>query len=479
MAQESTTAPATGQSSPTALNDPYALTAGETREPPQSLSLALRKIGPGLILAGSIVGTGELIATTNAGAKAGFVLLWLVILSCFIKVFAQIELGRHAVSSGETTLTSFARLPGPGKLFIWWWLIMMLTTQTQISAMIGGIGQSIHMVVPGVSDSFQLGRPAMPWAVCMALLTALLLVWGTYRRIERSMTSMVVIFTMITVACVILLPFNKHYAFGWADLTSGLTFHIPTDKAVIAAALTMIGITGVGGSELIAYPYWCIEKGYARNVGPREDTDAWLARARGWLRVMQLDAWVCMVVYTVATIAFFILGAAVLHAGDTQGLPGSVDGMLRSLTAMYAPVLGPTAAKLMIMVGAFAVLFSTLVSATAANSRTLTDFLRINGFIQISGPADRFRWVRRFSVGFCLLGLILFVFFPNPVLMVMIGGSAQALTLPMIGAAAIYLRYRRTDRRLAPGLLWDMLLWASLLAFIVAALYGIWSALKR
>lgn len=461
----------------TTVHDPYVLTPDEVRDPPPTLRQALRRIGPGMILAASIVGTGELIATTHAGAKAGFAILWLVILSCFIKVFVQIELGRHAVSNGETTLTSFARLPGPGRLFTWWWFFMMLTTQTQISAMIGGIGYTIHMIVPGITGD--LARPALPWAILVALLTTVLLIRGTYRLIERTMIVLVVLFTVLTLACVVLLPFNEEYAFGWGNVASGLTFHIPADKAVILAAIAMIGITGVGASELIAYPYWCIEKGYARNVGPKEDSDAWLHRARGWLRVMKLDAWVSMVVYTLATLAFFILGAAVLHAGEGDGLPDKIDEMLQSLTNMYTPVLGAGSAKIFIVLGAFAVLFSTLVASTAANSRMATDFLRVNGFISPQGPQERFRWVQRFSVGLMLLGLTLFTLFPNPVYMVMIGGFAQALTLPMIAAAAIYLRYRRTDRRLTPGLVWSVLLWLSLMAFLAAALYGLWSQISK
>ena len=69
----------------------------------------------------------------------------------------------------------------------------------------------------------------------------------------------------------------------------------------------------MGASELVAYPYWCIEKGYARGAGPRADDDGWARRARGWIRVMQLDAWFSMVVFTIATVAFYLLGAAVLH----------------------------------------------------------------------------------------------------------------------------------------------------------------------
>src|SRR6476660_8336892 len=111
--------------------DPYALPPEAIENPPASLWTALRKIGPGIILAGTIVGSGELILTTGLGAKYGFVFLWLILLSCVVKVFVQIELGRCAISSGKPTLGLLNDLPGRTKLghpLVWWWFIMMLCT---------------------------------------------------------------------------------------------------------------------------------------------------------------------------------------------------------------------------------------------------------------------------------------------------------------------------------------------------------------
>jgi len=134
--------------------DLYALPADALREPPRTLTGTIQQIGPGIILAASIVGTGELINTTSLGAKAGFALLWLILLSCVIKVFVQVELGRYAITHGQTTLAAFATLPGPklGTSWICWlWLIMMLTTQAQIAAMEGTVGQAAHMAFPRIS----------------------------------------------------------------------------------------------------------------------------------------------------------------------------------------------------------------------------------------------------------------------------------------------------------------------------------------
>ena len=66
-----------------------------------------------MVVAAGLVGSGELIATTKAGAQAGISLLWIIVLGCVLKVFTQIELGRYTVSTGETALTAINRIPGP------------------------------------------------------------------------------------------------------------------------------------------------------------------------------------------------------------------------------------------------------------------------------------------------------------------------------------------------------------------------------
>ena len=74
--------------------DPYVLAPNAVEVPPASLSRALGRIGPGMVLAASIVGSGELIATTTLGAQVGFAVLWIIVLSCAIKPVVQGEFGR-------------------------------------------------------------------------------------------------------------------------------------------------------------------------------------------------------------------------------------------------------------------------------------------------------------------------------------------------------------------------------------------------
>ncbi|MFN6162292.1 MAG: Nramp family divalent metal transporter [Planctomycetota bacterium] len=98
-----------------------------TREllvPPEKTWDVIRQLGPGLIIAASIVGSGELIATTLTGARSGLSLLWLILLGCVVKVFAQIEIGRFTVATGIPPLSAMSLIPGPriqrrGNWLVW------------------------------------------------------------------------------------------------------------------------------------------------------------------------------------------------------------------------------------------------------------------------------------------------------------------------------------------------------------------------
>ncbi|MFN7334127.1 MAG: Nramp family divalent metal transporter, partial [bacterium] len=117
------------------------------QEPPTTLWKCLRQIGPGIILAGTIVGSGELVLTTAIGAEHGFVFLLLILFSCVIKVFVQIELGRYAISSGQPTLQALrniSRYRWVGLALLYWWLGMLLCTVFQLGGMTGGVGQCLN-----------------------------------------------------------------------------------------------------------------------------------------------------------------------------------------------------------------------------------------------------------------------------------------------------------------------------------------------
>ena len=492
--------------------------------PPTTLGGILRQLGPGLIIAGSVVGSGELIATTKTGAQAGIALLWLIIIGCVIKVFVQIELGRYTITHGETTLAALDQVPGPRlkvNWILWFWLLMMIIGIGQMGGIVGGVGQAIAIAVPLSGDyqsaaetpsqaevlrylrweddlhngrtQFDRLSPARQktilhgqelfaerlnalapvygdlaarvrdgqvladpftwddkaWAALITAITAALLVRGRYLLIQNLSTALVVVFTFITIGNVVALQRSDQWHISLRSLLDGLSFQLPEagdGVNPLATALATFGIIGVGAAELFTYPYWCLEKGYAKFAGRRSDDPEWAVRARGWLRVMHYDAFVSMLIYTTATLAFFLMGVAVLY---NEGLDPDGMRMVSTLTRAYVPVFGQYA-RWLFLIGAFAVLYSTFLAATAGNARMWTDALKLWGLLDHNNQRKHDRSVSAFSVGLPLASLAVFVSGVNPVRVILLAGATQALLLPMVGIGALYFRYTRTDERLRP-----------------------------
>ncbi len=497
----------------------------ELKDPPTTIRGIIRQLGPGLIIAGSIVGSGELIATTAVGAEAGFVLLWLIIIGCLIKVFVQIEFGRFTITSGRTTLDGLNLVPGPRfrvNWLCWFWLIFTLVALVQLGGIIGGVGQAMAIQQPitkaGVEMNIRedaeiqvkvadkiIGRfeenahmaaglkkveaqrdaaqaelskwegkdkivshDSMIWATMITLASIVLLVVGRYRLIQNVSTFLVASFTFVTMVNLFYLQALPEWRISWAELVSGMTFQVPEGKGLFIA-LAAFGIIGVGATELIQYPYWCLEKGYAKWTGPRDDSPEWETRAKGWTRVLRWDAWCSMIVYTFATIGFYLLGAAIL--GRT-GLNPSGDQMVRTLGQMFVPVFGDWAQPVFLF-GAFAVLYSTFFVATASHARVCADALRVFG-VSAGGEKSYRWWVRTFCIFLPLLFLASFAFFKAPELLVFAGGFMGALILPFLGVAALYFRYRCCDARLMPGKFWDIWLWISVAGLFIAGGFALY-----
>lgn len=433
-------------------------------EAPDRWTGALKHIGPGLILTASIVGSGELIATTKLAGDNGFDLLWLIIAACVLKVFVQVEIGRHTVATGQTALEAFDSVPGPrwrASWLVWCWLVMYLCAISQVGGIVGGVAQTLAAAGVTVPDGWL--------AVGVALSVAFLLAWGRYRTVEWVSTAMVVAFTASVVVAVVALQWTE-YAVTGADLVRGLAFRLPEN---FTTALVVLGLIGVGASEMVYYPYWCLEKGYAEHTGRPDGSDGWAARVRGWMRVLRFDAWFSMLIYTAATVAFYLLGAAVLHARKLQVNDAQ---LIDTLAQMFLHSLGPWSLWLF-LTGAFFVLYSTAFSASASNARLGADALSVFGLRRYADAAARARMVRAFSIGLPLYAALLYFIWRNPVTLVFIGGVGQGLMLPFIAGAALYFRHKRTDRRIAPGVAWTAFLWIASLALVAAGLFQVWQRL--
>jgi hypothetical protein len=322
--------------------------------------------------------------------------------------------------------------------------------------MYGAVAQILGELIPAI--------PKNGWLAGLLSLSLFLLLGGGYNRVERLAMFKVAFFTLLTLLCALLLTRMPQY-FTWDRVLEGFRFQLPKDG--VTTALAVFGITGVGATELFMYPYWCVEKGYARFVGRREPTEAWRARAAGWVRVMQVDVLVSMVIYTIATMAFYLLGAGVLHG---MGLVPSAQDLIRVLSNVYTQTLGGWAIWLFYS-SALVTLYGTVLAATAAHARCSADLCYMLGFFERHDYAARTRARNRLIVIFSIVPVTLYWLFASPVKMVVFGGAVQAGMLPIIAVSVLYLRHRRLPRELTPSAIATAWLWVASVVLVCAVGY--------
>jgi amino acid transporter len=223
------------------------------------------------------------------------------------------------------------------------------------------------------------------------------------------------------------------------------------------------------------YPYWCVEKGYARFAGRRDGSANWQHRARGWVRVMHTDIVASMIIYTVATIAFYLLGAGVLNGMKLVPKEGE---MISTLSNIYTQTLGAWS-RWLFYAGAIVTLYGTIFAATAANSRVFADMLRLMGVFGADDAAARARYRNLFIVLLTVIPVALIFNFTDPVRMVRIGGISQAMMLPVIGIGAVYLRHRHLPKDIRPSRWVTVGLWVATALIVWLMGYSVIEAIRK
>ena len=426
--------------------DPYALDPSKIQEPPTGWGPSLRFLGPGMITSAAVVGSGELLTATTLGAKVGFMLLWLVFVSTFVKVAVQIELARWSISTGQAGIPGYDHVPP--KIFGRGWIsylavLMFLQFLTSQAGVLGAAGLAMSMMFPIDGDPTSRASIGF-WVLIMVVVAIAIHFSNRYDVVEKVSTFLVVLVTFMVVVMVFGIQITP-FAWTAGDFAGGMTFQIAA--GTMGVALGMFGLTGVGAGEITSYSFWCVEKGYAAWTGPNDGSDDWVRRARGWIRVMKIDAWVAWVIYTLSTAAFYILGAAVLHP---QGLDPAGSEVLSVISRIFTDTIGGWASAVFLIFAAIA-LFKTIIANVPSLSRQVVNAIAVFGVFDWSDAPARDKWMRGMMIFLPIIWGILGVIVKSPLALVIIGGVLNALYLMAVSVATLYLSFKETDPRIKDG----------------------------
>ncbi|WP_077796905.1 Nramp family divalent metal transporter [Streptomyces sp. JHA26] len=406
-----------------------------------------RHIGPGIVVAATGVGAGDLVATLIAGSNFGYTLLWAAIIGCLVKISLAEACGRWHLATGRTLFDGWASI---GRWPAWFFAVYaVIWGFVYGAAAMSSSALPLQALFPDVMD--------LEWWGVACGLVGLVFVWfNKYAVFEKVMTVLVGVMFVVTVYLAVRV--TPHLG----DAFAGLLPVLPDEKDSVLNTLGLIG--GVGGTiTLAAYGYWVNAKGWTNT---------------GWMKVMRLDNRVAYATTGIFVIAMLFVGAELLHSANIAIASG--DKGLIQLGDVLEEEYGTATGKLF-LVGFFATSFTSLIGVWHGVSLMFADFLarqrgerEARGDELASGRRER-SWAFRAYLLWLTFPPIVLLFQGQPFRLIIIYGVLGAAFMPFLALTLIWLlNSARTPREWRNGALSNGMLAVAGLLFLVLCVKQIW-----
>ena len=412
---------------------------------PTTWGRRLRLIGPGLVVAATGVGAGDMVTSLAAGTQFGTVLIWAIILGAVLKFALTEGLGRWYMATKTTILEGWHSMG-------WWASIYFMVYLALVTFFFGAAAPSASALA--TTAMFPGLMPFWVWAVLHSVVFGFgICILGRYGIFERVMEIFVgVMFLTVVGLAVLLTPSLGELAMG--------TIVPRMPEGSLPFVLAVIG--GVGGTfTLVSYTYWVRERGW---------------RQPSWIPMMRTDLSVGYIATGIFMVAMLVIGAELLFANGTSI---SDEGGLVALSDPIAERFGPVASWLF-LIGFWAAATSSITGAWNGGAYLFGDLVRtIRRVPEEQGEeylSEKGVFFRAFLVWITFPPLLLLTF-DEPVAIVIIYASLGALFMPFLAVTLLWLLNLRVEREYRSGLLSNLVLGAALLLFIYVATQEIIGAL--
>jgi Mn2+/Fe2+ NRAMP family transporter len=380
--------------------------------PPRGRWLAyLSILGPGLAIAATGVGAGDMVAAAVSGSRFGIAVAWAALAGALLKFVLNEGLARWQLATGTTLLEGWvAHL---GRWVQYAFLVYLVIWSFVVGgALISACGMAAHALVPAL--------PVEAWGALHSLVAAALVLIGGYATFERLVKWFVGLMFVTLVGCAALV----------ASPAATLASTVVEAAVPSGGAVFIVGVMGgVGGSvTLLSYGYWIREKRW---------------EGASWIRVVRLDLAVAYVLTGVFGLAVVVLAAHLLHAGGETTIRGS-RGVVQ-MAGMLEGVIGATG-RWTFLIGFWGAVSTSLLGVWQGVPYLFADFV---GLMKGLSP-DRRRalmnvrsvWYRGYLAWLALPPLALLIF-ERPVMLIVVYSVMGALFMPFLAATLLYLNSRR------------------------------------
>lgn len=438
-----------------------------TVEPLQSADMPDRKLpfwkmtGPGAVLVGLSIGAGEIVIWPRIVAEYGSSMIWAAGLGVFLQFWVNIEIGRWALATGESTYTGYARMwRGYAVVFI---LLNIAGWLLPGWARTSGLALKALLLGP-THDS-----PDWLWTGITFAGVGLVLFGPKriYSAIERTIGVLIFLITVGLIFIALKVGTADHVS----DLARGaVNFPFKEPGFSVKQLFIAVVFAGAGGTSNLFYAFYLRDKQIG--MGSRipvllnpfrhreesrpqtgyvfEDNAENTRRFRDWFRFILLDQTLYFWLLNTFTIFLFIFGAlAVLHP---QGIVPAAGQLIYDEAEILAGTMGGFGRTLFLVIGV-ATLFSTQLALTDGVSRSMADIFTTSFAFGRKTPGSV--WYMRTAIFIIAFGTILTAvmermgvselgFLFNSAYM---GGFAMALYTPL----TLWMNLRHLPKSARPG----------------------------
>ena len=360
----------------------------------------VKRIGPGLIATGIVIGPGAVTTSAMLGANYGYSLIWLILPIIFMGITFMMTTNRLAIITGLPTIHAIRKYYGPiasAVVSIAVFLSCLFFTMGNIS----GTGAGMNLIF------------GLNWKIGSVIMIAIVLYCyfakNVYSKVEKLITLCILI--MILSFYITLVGVGGPEA---GELGKGLiSFRIP--EGSLATALAFISTNAAVTAGIYA---------------------TYLGKEKKWRKedlfngVMFTDALVHVISVVMISGAIILVGAIVLHP---QGLSISTPAQLAE---MLVPIMGSAAKYIMglALVGAG---FSSLLANTQRGMVLLGA-----GFDKDVGLETRFI---RYGCLICLIFamIICYSYGGSPTQLILMANVATSIATPVGGLFILLLLWRK------------------------------------
>ena len=370
----------------------------------------LTMLGPGLAIAATGVGAGDMVAAAVSGARYGYAIVWAAVVGAVMKFVLNEGLARWQLATGTTLLEGWVHRLGR------WAQCYFLVYLVFWSFIIGGAlssacGLAAHAIAPAV--------PMAAWAVVHSLGAAVVVVLGGYQRFETVMKVSIgaMFLALVGCACVAAPPLvSVPRSVMEASIPPGSTTYV----------LGVVG--GVGGTvTLLAYGYWMRERGW---------------HGKRWAGVVRFDLGVAYVLTGVFGVAVMVLASEVLHS---QGVSIKGQKGVLEMARMLQDIVGPLG-KWTFLFGFWAAVTTSMLGVWQGVPYLFADFVGLaRGLSDEECHAvthSRSWWYRGFLLWLALPPLVLLLW-DKPVGLIVLYSVVGALFMPFLAGTLLYMNSRR------------------------------------